>query len=70
MPYPQVIQFETRALEAEARARLAHERLAAHASKRAPRGRRRFMEWLPFPRSRAGAKSTSLSQLNASECEQ
>jgi hypothetical protein len=49
MQYPPVKQFETLALEAELRTRLARERQAARAWKRAP-GRRRFLKWLPLLR--------------------
>jgi hypothetical protein len=47
MPYPPVIQFETRALEAEALARLAREKRAARASERPTRGLPRLMGRLP-----------------------
>ena len=49
MTYPRVIQFETRELEIEARARLARERRAARAPKPAGDGRRRFMPWRSRP---------------------
>ncbi len=45
MTYPRVIQFETRELEIEARARLARKRRAARAPKPAGDGWRRFMRW-------------------------
>jgi hypothetical protein len=46
MTYPPVIQFETRALHAEAWVRLARERAAA---KPAAAGRRRLLARLPLP---------------------
>ena len=53
MTYPRVIQFETRELEIEARARLARERRAARASKPAGDGWRRLMGWRPAGGRRA-----------------
>jgi hypothetical protein len=47
MPYPHVTQFETRALEAEALARLARERRAAAAPERVTGRRPRLVKWLP-----------------------
>jgi hypothetical protein len=49
MQYPPVKQFETLALEAQLRARLARERRAERAWKQAT-GRRRFLKWLPLLR--------------------
>lgn len=51
MTYPPVIQFATRALEAEAQTRLAHERRAARVPKRTTDRRRRLIQWLPLPGS-------------------
>ena len=50
MTYPPVIQFQTRALEAEAHARLALERRAAHAPERTTTKR-----WRPTKRFNARA---------------
>jgi hypothetical protein len=49
MTYPPVIQFETRALEAEAHARLARERRAGRPEK-CTSDRWRLVKWLPLPR--------------------
>ena len=68
MPYPPVIQFQTRALEAEARARLARERAAARVPN-ATHGVPRFMSWLPFTRRRARTESASLTKLNPTDCQ-
>jgi hypothetical protein len=54
MTYPPVIQFETRALEAEAQATLARERQVARAPMRTP-NRWRLMKWLSLPRPSARA---------------
>jgi hypothetical protein len=51
MTYPHVTQFETRALEAEALARLGRERRAARAPQRTTGGTRRIATWLPLPRA-------------------
>jgi hypothetical protein len=53
MTYPPVIQFETRALDAEARARLAWERRAARAPKQPTHRWRQFMTGLRLPWSEA-----------------
>jgi hypothetical protein len=66
MPYPRVIQFETRALEAEAQARLARERLAVRVPN-TPQGLMRFMSWLPFLRARSA--SASLTKLKPTDCQ-
>lgn len=68
MPYPPVIQFETQALEAEAQARLARERLAARVPN-TTQGLTRRMSWLPFPRLRARAESAWLTKLKPTDCQ-
>ena len=61
MSYPPVIQFEARALEAEAQARLASERRAARVPKRTPVSRRQRMQWLPLwrPGARTAERASS-----------
>ncbi len=68
MPYPPVIQFETRALEAEAQARLAREHPAARVPN-TTRGLTRFMCRLPLPRLRARTESASLTKLKPTDCQ-
>lgn len=72
MTYPPVIQFETRAREAETQARLACERRAALAPKRTTDDRwRRLMKWLPLRRPRArAAERAPLMKLKPTDCEQ
>ena len=61
MSYPPVIQFEARAIEAEAQARLARERRAARALKRTPVSRRQRRQWLPLWRPGARAPERARS---------
>jgi hypothetical protein len=68
MPYPPVIQFETRAHEAEAQARLARERFGARVPN-ATHGLPRFMSWLPFPRLRTRSESACLTKLTPTDCQ-
>lgn len=71
MTYPAVIQSETRALEAEAQARLAHERRAARAPKCTTDRWPRLGQWLPLPRPGArAAERTPLITLTPTDCEQ
>jgi hypothetical protein len=71
MSYPPVTQFETRALQAEAQARLTRERRAARTPKHAIDRSRRLRIWLPLPRPRARAAERALSmKLKLSDCEQ
>ena len=71
MTYPPMIQFETRALEAEAQARLARERRATGAPKRTTDGWRRLMRWLPLARPGArAAERAPLMKLKLTDCEQ
>ncbi len=58
MTYPPVTQFQTQALEAEARAQLARERRAARATKRTSDRRGRLMAWLGV--TRPGAERARL----------
>jgi len=70
MTYPPVIQFEARALEAEAQASLARERRAARAPKRTT-DRWRLMGWLPLSRPRAHAAGRPpLLKSRLTDCEQ
>lgn len=57
MTYPPVIQYETRALEAEDQARLARERRAARAPKRTTQRWGRLRNWLPLPAPREAAQA-------------
>jgi hypothetical protein len=71
MTYPPVTQFETRAFEAEAQARLARERRAARAPKRTTNRGPRLMEWLPFPRPAGrAAERAPLLRSRLRDCEQ
>ncbi len=71
MTYPPVIQFETRALEAEAQARLASERRATRASKHTTDSWGPLREWLRFARPGArAARSASLLNVKPTDCEQ
>ncbi len=71
MTYPPVIQFETRAGEAEAQARLARERRAARAPKRTTDRWRRLVKWLPLPNARArAAERAPLMKSKLTDCEQ
>lgn len=71
MTYPPVIQFETRALEAEAQASLARERRAVRAPKRTTARWRRLMKWLPLPRPGARvALRAPVMKSKLTDCEQ
>ncbi len=71
MTYPPVIQFETRAREAEARARLAGEQRAAYAPKHTTVRWLWLVKWLPLPSPRArAAERAPLMKLERRDCEQ
>ena len=71
MRYPPVMQFETRAREAEAYARLARERRGSRAPQRARDRWQGLIRWLPL--SRPGARAAERALLTRSTltgCEQ